>query len=160
MYLCTQRKPIVKPCMAKVMKIRSLSIFAISPEKCRWWICFFYLQINMKIYKYSIFPISKSFQYLCNISRKMLRWKFKLSNWKYHFRWMWPVMPKLLKIISLIFLCIMLKKKWVMKFIFCSRISMKVSCKLILWFFMGLVKHSRSSQSSKFAMSLQYLRKS
>ena len=33
---------------------------------------------------------------------------------------------------------------------------MKVSCKLILWW--GKVKHSQSSQNSKFAMFLQYLK--
>ena len=36
---------------------------------------------------------------------------------------------------------------------------MKVSYILILRFLMGVVKHSRSSQNSKFAMSFQYLKK-
>ena len=36
---------------------------------------------------------------------------------------------------------------------------MKVSCKLILLFLMRMVKHAQSSQNSKFAMSLQYLKK-
>ena len=31
--------------------------------------------------------------------------------------------------------------------------------KLILWFLMGMVKHSQSFQNSKFAMILQYLKK-
>ena len=33
---------------------------------------------------------------------------------------------------------------------------MKVFCKLMLWFLMEMVKHSQSSEHSKFAMSLQY----
>ena len=36
------------------------------------------------------------------------------------------------------------------------QISITVSCKSILWFLMGMVKHSQSSKSSKFAVSLQY----
>ena len=35
-------------------------------------------------------------------------------------------------------------------------ISMEVFCKLMLWFLMEMVKHSQSSEYSKFAMSLQY----
>ena len=46
-----------------------------------------------------------------------------------------------------------------MKLIFCIQTSMKVSYKLILWFLMGMVKHSQSYQNSKLAMSLQYLKK-
>ena len=33
---------------------------------------------------------------------------------------------------------------------------MEVFCKLMLWFLMEMVKHSQSSEYSKFAMSLQY----
>ena len=33
------------------------------------------------------------------------------------------------------------------------------SCKLMIWFLMGMVKHTQSFQNSKFAMSLQYLKK-
>ena len=40
---------------------------------------------------------------------------------------------------------------------FLHAVSMKVSYKLILLFLMGVVKHSKSYQNSKFAMSLQYL---
>ena len=36
---------------------------------------------------------------------------------------------------------------------------MTVSCKLILSFLIVIVKHSRSSQNSKFSMSLKYLKK-
>ena len=41
--------------------------------------------------------------------------------------------------------------------IFCMQISMKVPTNWYYYFFMGLVKHSRGSQNSKFAMPLQYL---
>ena len=46
-----------------------------------------------------------------------------------------------------------------MKLIFCMQISMKVPYKFILLFLMGMVKHTQSSQNSKFAMSLQCLKK-
>ena len=36
---------------------------------------------------------------------------------------------------------------------------MKIPYKLILSFSIGMVKHSQSSQNSKFAMSWQYLKK-
>ena len=68
-------------------------------------------------------------------------------------------MPKLLKITSLIFLCNNLRKKWGIKMVFCMQLIMNVSYKLMLWFLMRMVKHSQSSQSSKFPMSLQYLKK-
>ena len=88
-------------------------------------------------------------QQLCNISRKT--WMMKLifclqvnfkgyyhfSNWYYHFRCEWRGMPKLPKITSFVFLCNILKNKWVMKLIYCMGISMKVSYKLILWFSWG-----------------------
>ena len=44
-----------------------------------------------------------------------------------------------------------------MKLVFCLQISVKVSYKLILWFFMEMVNYSQSSQNSKFRMPLQYL---
>ena len=77
------------------------------------------------------------------------------SNWYYHFSCVWTDMPKLPKIACLLFLCDILRKKWVMKLIFCV-ISMKVPYKLIPWFLMRMVKHFQSSKNSKFAMSLQY----
>ena len=46
-----------------------------------------------------------------------------------------------------------------MKLIFCMQISMKACYELIVWFWLGVVKHSQSSQNSKSAMSLQYLKK-
>ena len=43
------------------------------------------------------------------------RWTSKVSsNWYYHFRYEWPNMPKLPKITSFLFLCSILRKKWVM----------------------------------------------
>ena len=39
------------------------------------------------------------------------------------------------------------------------QIAMKASDESILLFLLGMVKHSQSSQNSKFAMSLQYLKK-
>ena len=43
-----------------------------------------------------------------------------------------PGMPKLPKITGLLFLCDILRKKWVMKLIFCMLKSMKACYKLIL----------------------------
>ena len=53
-------------------------------------------------------------------------------------------------------ICNILRKKGVIRLIFCIQ---KVFYKLILWFLMGMVKHSQSYQNSRFAMSLQYLKK-
>ena len=63
---------------------------------------------------------------------------------------MWPSMPKLPRITSLLFPCNILRKKWAMKLIFYMQISMKVSYKLILSFFMGMIKHYQSSQNNSF----------
>ena len=43
--------------------------------------------------------------------------------------------------------------------IVCLQICVKVSFKLIVSFLIGMIKHSQSSQSSKFAMSLKYRKK-
>ena len=59
------------------------------------------------------------------------------SNWYYHSRCVWPGMPKLPKITSLLFLYNMLRKKWVMQLIFYIQISMKACYKMILRFFDG-----------------------
>ena len=67
-------------------------------------------------------------------------------------------MTKLPKITGLLFLCNILREKWVMKSIFCMQVSMKVSYKLILWFLMGMIKQN-GSQNNKFTMYLQYLKK-
>ena len=37
--------------------------------------------------------------------------------------------------------------------------GIKVSCKVILSLLLGMIKHSESTQSKKFAISLQYLQK-
>ena len=46
-----------------------------------------------------------------------------------------------------------------MKLIFCMQVNIKVSSKVILSLLMGLIKHSKSTQCNKFAISLQYLKK-
>ena len=46
-------------------------------------------------------------------------------------------MPKLPTIESLLFLCNILRKKWITKLIFCMQISMNIYYKLILWFWWG-----------------------
>ena len=56
------------------------------------------------------------------------------SSWYSHFRSVWPGMPKLGKIKSLLFFCNVLRNKWVIKLIFCMQINIQVSYKLILWF--------------------------
>ena len=71
----------------------------------------------------------------------------------------WPGMPKLPKI-SLLFLCNILRKKWVMKAsIFGLQTSRKAFYKIDTMILMGIVKHLQSSQNSKFTMSLRYLKK-
>ena len=61
---------------------------------------------------------------------------------------MWPGMPKLPKVTSLLYLYNILRNKWVMKLIFCMQIDIKVSCKLMLWFYENS-KHSESFQYFK-----------
>ena len=67
-------------------------------------------------------------------------------------------MLKLPKITSLLFLYNMLRKKWVMQLIFLHvdkhESLLQIDTKV---FSMDMVKHSQSSQKSKFAKSLQYL---
>ena len=58
------------------------------------------------------------------------------SNWCYHFRCLWPGMPKLFKITNLLFLCSIFRKKCG-EVDFCMQISKKVCHKLILWFWYG-----------------------
>ena len=143
--------------MPKVPKIRSLHIFAISPEKReREEGEVFCLQINTNIFYKLIVSLwvcvarhaqstqnNKCTISFCNISRKT--WRMNLifclqvnvkvsSNCYYHFRFVLPDIPKVPKITSLLFLCNILRKNWVMKLIFCMQISMKACYKLILWF--------------------------
>ena len=81
---------------------------------------------------------------------------------------MWPGMPKFPKVTNLLFLCNILRQKWVIKLIFCKQtnikvdfdtLDIKVSCKVILSLLMGMIKHSQITQSNKFAIYLQYLKK-
>ena len=66
------------------------------------------------------------------------KWTSKVSSCcYYHFRCVWSGMPKLPKITSLLFLRNILRKKWVMKLIFCMQISIKACYKLLLWFWWG-----------------------
>ena len=107
---------------------------------------------------------NNKFAYLCNISRKMWGMKFIFCsqiNTKGFFKWklsfqvcVWPDLSKSPKI-TFLFLCNILIKTWVI----CRQISMKISCKLILWFLMVMVKYSQSSPNRKFIMSLQYFKK-
>ena len=137
----------------------------------------FCLHINMKVFYKLIGSISVcvvrlaqstqinkiliSMQYLKeNGENKVVffasRWISKTySNWYYRFQCVCQGMSKFPKKVSLQCFCYILKRKWVMRLIFCMQISMKVSYKLILWFLMGTVKHSQSSQNSKLSMSLQ-----
>ena len=55
------------------------------------------------------------------------------------------------------FLAISQRTEW-WSWFFCMQANMNVSYKLLLWFLMGMVKHSQSAQNSKLAMSLQYLK--
>ena len=143
--------------MRKVPKI-SLHIFAISPYKLGGWSWVLpadkhkgFLQdgsitlgVNsqtgpkcQKQSVYNIFAISQgkherwSWFFVCWQMLKVF------SNWYYHFRCMWPSMPRLPKTTSLLFLYSMLRKKWVMQLIFYMQISMTACYKLILWFFDG-----------------------
>ena len=59
------------------------------------------------------------------------RQKFLQIAILYHFRCVWPGMRKLPKITSLLFLCSILRKNWVVKLIFCTEINIKFSLKFI-----------------------------
>ena len=72
---------------------------------------------------------------------------------------MWSGVPKLPKIISLLFLCSFLKKKWVNEVYFLHADKRESLLQIDTMILKGIVKHSQSSQNSKFAMSLQYLKK-
>ena len=91
----------------KYPKQQVYNIFAISQEKCEGWSKFFVCK------------------YMSKVS----------SNWCYHFRCLWPGMPRLFKI-NLLFICNILRKKCG-EVGFCMQISIKVCCKLILWFWWG-----------------------
>ena len=84
------------------------------------------------------------------------------SNWYYHFRCMWPGMPKLLKITSLLFLYSILRNMLSDAVIFYMRISMKACHKLILRFFDGydqvLLKSPKYQVCNAFTISLKKVR--
>ena len=80
------------------------------------------------------------------------------SKWYNHFRCVWPGMPILPKITSLLFLCNILRKKWVMQLIFCMQISMKACFKLILWFWWRWSSIPKVPKIVSFGMPLQYLK--
>ena len=99
----------------------------------------------------------KSLQYLEKEVRDevgfLCRWASHFSiNWYYHFWWVWSGMLKVLKILSMQCLCNVSRKKWVMKFMFCLLINMKVFYK---WTVLFLIGFSRNAQSTW--VNLQYL---
>ena len=86
--------------------------------------------------------------------------------------WEWSNIPKVPKISSLQCLTNISKSKLEMKLFFLhadkhqsflqvyfNALGVKVSYKLILFLFMSMIKHSQSTQTNKFAISLQYLKK-
>ena len=64
-------------------------------------------------------------------------------NWYNPFWWVWPSMPKVLKITSIQCLCNISKNNWVMKLLFSMLIDLKVSYKWIVLFLMGLAMHAQ-----------------
>ena len=99
-----------------------------------------------------------------SVTQAKLAWRRKLIpsqqiNIYGFFKLIGLCMRKSPKITSLIFLWNILRKKWVMQLIFWKQISIKVSYKLIPWFWWWIIKHSKSSQNSKFTIFLQYLKK-
>ena len=79
-------------------------------------------------------------------------------------------MSKLPKITSLLFLCNILRKEDKVDFLPADKhqsflqvdfnnLDIKDSYRVILSLLMCMIKHSQSTQSSKFAISLQYLKK-
>ena len=68
-----------------------------------------------------------------------------------HFRCVWPSMPKLIKIISLLFLCNIVRKKYIsdeVDFLHADKHESMLQIDIMI--LMGMVKHSQSSQKSKF----------
>ena len=112
--------------------------------------------------------------FLCNILQKKevmklifcMQRSMKVSYKSILWLWLeWLSIP-----ISLQYLnhCNISNKKLEMKLIFCIQINIKVDFnnsgikvfyKVILSFLMGIIKHSQNTQSNKFALSLQYLKK-
>ena len=93
-------------------------------------------------------------------------------KWYYDFWLEWSSIPKVPQIASFQCLCNISKKKLEMKFIFLhadkhqifqqvnfNTLGIKVSYKVILSLLTGTMKHCQSTQSNKFAISLQRLKK-
>ena len=139
--------------MSKVSKIRSFHIFAIFPVKRGGWSCFLpankckgVLQadsITLGLFSQTWPKYSKQVYNIFVISQRKCEgwtWSFSYrlvpkvsSNCYDHFRCVCPSMLKLPKTTSLIFFCNILRKNWVMKLIFCIKVSMKACHKLIVW---------------------------
>ena len=102
--------------MPKVPKKKQLyNILIISHGKCEGW----------------------TWSFACRLTSKVS------SSCYYHFRCVCPGMLKLLPQKSLLFLFNILKKKWVMKLIFCMQVSMEVCYKLIVWGWSRIPKVSK-----------------
>ena len=98
-------------------------------------------------------------------------WEFS-TNWYYDFWKKWPSIPKVQKIAKLQCLYNMSKKKLEINLIFLhankhqsslkvhlNTLGIKISSKVVLSLLMGMINHSQSTKSSKFIISLQYLKK-
>ena len=81
------------------------------------------------------------------------------SNWYYYFRCVWPVITKLPKTKCLLFICnIYLKKEVSVKVDSLHADKHESLLQIDTMILMGIIKHSQSSQNSRFAISLQYLK--
>ena len=78
------------------------------------------------------------------------------SSCYYHFRCVCPGMLKLTPPKSLLFLFNILKKKWVMKLIFCMQVSMEVCYKLIVWGWSRIPKVSKIASLQCLSMSFSF----
>ena len=108
---------------------------------------------------HNIFVISQG-------KRKKWCWFFPADNCQTFFQsdtviflCVWSDMPKLPKTKSLLFLCNILRKKWMKKLTFCMQVSMKTYHKLTLWFWWRLSNISKVPKIASFAMSVQYPKK-
>ena len=78
---------------------------------------------------------------------------YKLIVW---FSWGWTNIPKVSKIARMHWLYNISKKELEMKLSFAC---IKVCYKVILSLLIGMIKHTQNTQSNKFAISLQYIKK-
>ena len=143
-------------CITRHAKIAPNKLFASLWNMSRksWWMkLVFCLQINTKVFYTIKVPLwvcvgrhsqstqnnkfAGSLQYLWSLFF-VCRWMSKVSsNWYYHFKFVWPGMPKDPKWQVCYFFCYILRKNCLIKYIFCMQISMKGCYKLILWFWWG-----------------------